>query len=101
MENKVPAMDSESQRLYLNSMLSNPELFTLVNNVLRPSFFDPDLAKGVKFIQEYYTENRVVPPTQVFTAMTKIPTEGAQLFGEDRAWIAKQISEFCRFQACI
>lgn len=101
MDNKIPAMDTESQRLYLNSMLSNPELFTLVNNVLRPSFFDPDLAKGVKFIQDYYTENRVVPATSIFTAMTKIPTESAVMANEDRSWIAEQISEFCRFQACI
>lgn len=99
--NDVPLLDEDAQRLYLNSMLTNPELFTMVNNVLRPNYFDPHLAKGVKFMQEYFNENRSVPPTAVFTAATKLAAEDVQLFDTDLHFVAKQIAEFCRFQACI
>jgi len=101
MNDAVPLMDEDAQRLYLNSMLTNPELFTLVNGVIRPQYFDPHLAKGVKFMQEYFDENRSVPPTTVFTAATKLATEGVQLYDSDLHYVAKQIAEFCRFQACI
>lgn len=99
--NDVPMMDEDSQRLYMNTMLSNPEMFTLVNNVLQPSYFDPHIAKGIKYIKEYFAENRVVPATSIFTAATKIPTEEAHLPEQDRKFIANQIAEFCRYQACI
>ena len=94
-------LDEDAQRLYLNAMISNPELFTQVNNILVPAYFDPHLAKGVKFVQEYFQENRVVPASSIFTAATKIPTEVVHLPQEDRAYVAGQIAEFCRFQACI
>ena len=52
MSNEIPLMDEDSQRLYLNSMLSNPELFARVNNILSPTYFDPQLGKTVKFLHQ-------------------------------------------------
>lgn len=97
----VPLMDEGAQRLYINSMLSNPELFARVNNIVRPDFFDPHLAKGVKFIQEYFQEYRAVPAGPVFNAATKLPSETVVLPRQDIQFVAEQIAEFCKFQACI
>jgi len=94
-------MDEDGQRLYMNAMLSNPELFARVNNIVKPSFFDPHLAKGVKFMQEYFMENRGVPATSIFTAATKIPTEQIPIARHDVEFMAEQIASFCKFQACI
>lgn len=99
--NVVPLMDEEGQRLYLNAMLSNPELFARVQNILKPTYFDPPLAKGIKFIQEYFQEYRTIPATSVFTAATKLPVQVERLPRQDLEFVANQIAEFCRFQACI
>lgn len=99
--NDVPLMDEPAQRLYLNSMLANPELFLRVNHILRPSFFDPHLAKGVKFIQEYFREHRTVPADSIYRAATKLPTEAVVLLSQDLDFVSSQLAEFCRFQACI
>lgn len=102
MENNVPLMDSDAQRLYVNSMLSNPDVFSLVNGILRPNYFDPDIGKGVKYMQQYFHENRSVPPMQVFMAATKLKAEDVNLPQQsDKTYIAEQIASFCRFQECI
>ena len=97
----VPLMDEAAQRLYINSMLSNPELFARVNNLVRPDFFDPHLAKGVKFIQEYFQEYRTVPAAPIYLAATKLQAEVTTLPRQDIQFVAEQIAEFCKFQACI
>jgi len=99
--NDVPLMDEDAQRLYINTMISNPELFAKVNNIVQPDFFDPHLAKGVKFIQEYFQEYRTVPNPAIYLAATKLATEVVELPRQDIAFVAQQIAEFCKFQACI
>lgn len=99
--NDVPLMDEDAQRLYINSMLSNPELFGRVNNLIDASYFDPHLAKGVKFIQDYFQEYRAVPASSVFTAATKLATDVVHLPRQDIQFVAEQIAMFCKFQACI
>lgn len=95
-------MDSDAQHLYVNSMLTNPEIFTLVNGILRPDYFDPDIGKGIKFMQDYFVQNRTVPPAQIFTTATKLPFADSPLHdAQDRNYIATQIAEFCKFQSCI
>lgn len=97
----VPLMDEDAQRLYINSMISNPELFGRVNNLVRPDYFDPHLAKGVAFIQQYFNEYRTVPADSVFRAATKLQTEHVHLPRQDIQFVAEQIAQFCKFQACI
>lgn len=97
----VPLMDEDAQRLYINAMISNPELFARVNNLVQPSYFDPHLAKGVAFIQQYFNEYRAVPNESVFKAATKLGTEKVHLPKQDILFVSEQIAEFCKFQACI
>ena len=94
-------MDEDAQRLYINTMLSNHELFARVNNLIDPSYFDPHLAKGVKFMQDYFNEYRAVPADSVFRAATKLATENCPLPRQDILYVSEQIAQFCKFQACI
>lgn len=97
----VPLMDEDAQRLYINSMISNPELFGRVNNIISAEYFDPHLAKGVKFIQDYFEEYRTVPNPAVYLAATKLKSEFIELPRQDIQFVAEQIADFCKFQACI
>lgn len=101
MSGHIPLMDEDGQRLYLNSMLSSPELFARVSGLVSPKYFDPDLAKGVKFLQNYFADHRTVPAANVFTAATKLSTEVFTLGKADIDYVSQQIAEFCKFQAVI
>lgn len=94
-------MDEDAQRLYINAMISNPDMFVRVQNLLSPTFFDPGMAKGVKFLKEYFAEHHSVPASSIFTAATKLPTDLALLNRTDSEFVAGQIAQFCRFKAVI
>lgn len=100
--NDIPLMDEPAQRGYIDAMLSNPDIFARTQHLLSPTFFDPHLAKGVKFMQEYWQENRTVAPRPVFKLATRIDANDLPLvLREDIDWMTKQIAEFCRFKAVI
>lgn len=94
-------MDADSQRLFLNAMLSSPELFARVNGILRPEYFDSGMQGPVKFLQEYFQENRAVPAAQIFQAATKNTPEIFQIQRQDIQFLAEQIAGFCQASAMI
>lgn len=99
MDNVI--MDLDAQHLFINSMLSKPELFSQVNHILKPSYFDPALQGGVKFIQEFFQQQRGVPSHTVFTTATKLPCQVVEIHKSDVAYIAEQIASFCQVNAVI
>lgn len=96
-----PLMDEDAQRLYVNSMLSTPDLFARVNGILKPDFFDPVYAKTVQFMQDYFQEHRSVPALQVVKAATKFDGDNVHLARGDVDYLLKEIAKFCRFKAVI
>lgn len=94
-------MDGDAQRLYLNSMLSCPELFARVNPILQPEYFDPGMQGPVKFLKEYFQENRAVPAPQIFQAATKNTPEIFPIQRQDIQFLAEQIAGFCQASAMI
>lgn len=98
---KPPLMDEDAQRLYINSMISSPDLFARVNGILRPEFFDPQMARAVKFMQEYFHEHRAVPAPVILNAATKFDASTVGLQRGDTEYLLKEIAKFCRFRAVI
>lgn len=94
-------MDSDAQRLYINSMLSSPELFARVNPMLKPEYFDGGMQGPIKFLQQYFLEHRAVPAPQIFQAATKNTPEIFPIQRQDIQFLAEQIAGFCQASAMI
>lgn len=94
-------MDSDAQRLYINAMVSSPELFARVNGILLPEYFDPGMQGPVKFLKEYFQENRAVPAPAIFQAATKNTPEVFEIQRQDVQFLAEQIAGFCQTAAMI
>lgn len=95
-------MDEAAQRLYLSSMLGNPELFARVSHLLRPTYFDAPLQGAVQFMLEYFQTQRAVPSEPVFHAKTKLTNLlAASLPRQDVQYVAEQIAGFCQTRAVI
>lgn len=100
-QDKPPLMDEESQALYVNSLVSNVELFARVNGILKPEYFDPSASRAIKFMQEYFQEHRTVPAMPILRAATKFDTAEVFLQRGDTEFMLKEIAKFCRFRAVI
>jgi replicative DNA helicase len=94
-------MDEDTQKLYLNAMVLHPDIFARVNHLLKPSYFDPQFAKGIRYLQTYFQENRNVPAAAVFSVATKLEVEPVELTRSDSEYVVRQIAEFCRTRAVI
>lgn len=94
-------LDSDSQRLFINAMLSDPGLFARVNPILKPEYFDASMQGAVQFIQEYFAANRGIPSAPIFQAATKSTPEIFQIPRHDVQFLADQIAQFCQASAMI
>jgi archaellum biogenesis ATPase FlaH len=94
-------MDADGQRLYLNALLSSPDLFARVNPIIKPEYFDGNMQGAVRFLQSYYQEYRSVPAGPIFQAATKSTPEIFSIPRGDVDYLAEQIAGFCAASAMI
>lgn len=95
-------MDGDMQRLYISSMLGSQELFSSVNHMVKPSYFDPDLVGAVTFLQDYFQRHRGIPSPEVFKASTKLTIDPAPaVIRSDLEFLQEQIASFCQISAVI
>src|SRR5271154_1856308 len=93
-------MELEKQRLVLSLIASNRDLMALCAGILKASYFDPSLKKGVKFMQEYFDKYKDVPKLQTLRAETGLILEDAgKIERSDVAYVANEVEEFCRTRA--
>ena len=59
----------EVQRVYLNFILSNSDLFVRVQNIFNPQNFDHSLQKAARFIQEHVQKHTAIPTVQQVNAV--------------------------------
>lgn len=100
-DNSVPCMDEDAQRLYINALVSSPDLFGRVNGILKPEYFDPNQAKVIRFMQTYFHDHRSVPNPAILAAATKFSPDLVSLQRGDTEYLMKEIAKFCRFRAVI
>ena len=65
----------EVQTVFLNFMLSNPTLYTQVQNIYNAENFDRRLKEAAKYIQQHATDHNSLPTMQQINAATNLEFE--------------------------
>ena len=85
------------QKLYLEFILSDHDLFIRVNNIIDPAYFDQSLSKTVKFIREYADEYGKLPePPQINSKTGVLLDSIGKESKEHRKWFLDDFESFCR-----
>lgn len=93
-------IDDVSQRLFLSSMVANPELFARVQHLIQPTYFDTSLRDTVSFLKKYFQDQRSVPALPILAAATKVKLDPTgPLSRGDMQFLAEQIASFCQIRA--
>ncbi|MFY0655381.1 MAG: hypothetical protein JXR12_01255 [Neptunomonas phycophila] len=91
----------EKQTLLLQMLGSSPELFVKCANIIKSSYFDPELRKTAQFMLEYYEKYNGLPtPIQIKTE-TSFNFDKLELLNHEVQYCADNIEQFCRTQAVI
>ncbi len=92
--------NTETQKLLIQFMISNAELFQRSNSIIKPVYFHTSLRKVVRHIQKHSDEFHTLPTPEQIKAQTGI---GLKLIDKmtdgDQQWYLRSIEKFCKERA--
>lgn len=92
--------NTELQKLFLEFLVSDHELFIRCNSILNENYFDRAIRDSVKFVREYVDEYGKVPERKQIKAKTGLELQDLGKAGEDhRKWFLDDFEKFCRHKA--
>ena len=90
----------DMQKLYIEFMLDNAELYTRVSNIMQKEFFDPTLRTTVEFINEHVNDYGAMPTHQQVKAKTEVDVRPLDSKDPKYAdWFIDEFETFCKHKA--
>ena len=90
----------EIQELFLNFLVTDPELFVRVNNIIEPYMFNRKYQDAVKFLKEHATDYSSIPTIDQISATTKLELERIDGLTDNHIeWFLDTFEQFCRHKA--
>jgi len=88
------------QKLFIEFMQSDHDLFIRCNSITKSSFFDRPLQSTIRFIQEHTEKYSSMPTAQQVKAKTGIELSGLESSADDhKNWFLDEYEKFCRYKA--
>lgn len=92
--------NSELQKLYIEFLVSDHELFVRCNSILNEAYFDRHYRESVKFLREYVDQYGAVPEIKQIYAKTGLELQEIGAASNDhRKWFLDEFERFCRHKA--
>ena len=89
----------EVQKLFLQMMLTNGELYTRVMNIMNADNFDKSIRPAAEFIKEYTGKHSMLPDQTQIKAITGIDIELIPEFGDNHTeWFLAEFEQFTKRQ---
>ena len=90
----------EVQELFLRFLVSDPELFVRVNNIVQPYMFNKKFQDAVKFLKDHTTEYNSIPTIDQISATTNVDLERVENITDNHIeWFLDSLETFCRHKA--
>lgn len=91
--------DTTKQKIILELLLANQDLFARCNSIIKPSYFDASLKKGVSYLQTHFEKYRELPSPIILKAETGLGADIHALSKGEQDYVADEIEVFCRNKA--
>ena len=87
----------EIQEMYLNFLITDPELFVRVNNIVEPYMFNKKYQDAVKFLKQHSAEYSAIPTIDQIKATTGLELERIEGITSNHSdWFLDSFERFCR-----
>lgn len=88
------------QRLFVEFLSQDQDLFVRVNAILDPQFFDRELRKTVEFVQSHATEYQALPTLDQIKAISNLELQPLKdVDDRHKKWFIDEFEIFCRHKA--
>jgi len=93
--------DIEKQKILIELLLGNAELFARCNSIIKPNYFDPSLKKSVAFIQDFFETYKEIPKPNIVKAETGLSADITSITKAEQEYVSVEIEKFCQVSAAI
>jgi replicative DNA helicase len=87
------------QTLFVQFMVTNPELYTRVRGIIKPEYFDRGIRPVVKQLVDYSEEYSTLPDIVMIKAETGHSIEKLDNIAQHEEWFVDEFETFCRHKA--
>jgi len=92
-------MESKKQKLLIEFLISSSDTFALCQNIVDPSYFDPEFRNSVEFIKQYYNDYSTTPNPHQIEAESNQKFETYDIQPDEIKYCAREIEKFCKHSA--
>ena len=99
-QHQVKEYNLDLQRLFVEFLAQDKDLFARVNGIIDPLFFDRELRKGVEFIQEHVSGYSALPTREQVLAATGLELQELKdVDDRHQKWFIDEFETFCKHKA--
>jgi hypothetical protein len=92
-------LSSDAQQLLIEHMISSPDIFIIVNDIVKHVYFDPEYRNSVKFIKKYYETYHGLPTPAMIKAEVNTDFQLVEDITKDAVeYITDTFQKFCKFE---
>lgn len=94
-------MNEKKQRYIVNNLVNSPDLLGRCIDIIKPSFFEPELIPEVTFLLNYHVTHNTNPSVDLMNAETNtdIPYTTVNIPIDEIEYCATEIESFCKQSA--
>lgn len=90
----------ELQKLFIEFLQSDKEMFVRCNAILDPDYFDRSLRSAVRFIRDHSDKYAAIPTIDQITATSGVVLNDLRdVTSEHTKWFLDEFEQFCRYKA--
>lgn len=90
----------ELQKLFLEFLVQDQELFVRVNGILEAEYFDRAFRKTVTFLKEHASEYHAQPTLEQVRAVTGVELQRIEdIDSRHQEWFVEEFQKFCKYKA--
>lgn len=98
----MASVSSKKQKILLQNLISDVDLFAICNNIIQPDYFDPEYRPAVSFILDYYNQYNNIPTIDVIDGETAVVLDNVgKLLSDEFQYSADNIVKFCKERAVL
>lgn len=90
---------NKKQKLLLEYLISSNDVYAMCSSILDPNYFDPELKKVAKFMDEYYGKYHTIPKPEQVGAETDVELTSHVLTKDQIQYCANEVEAFCKRRA--
>lgn len=96
---EVKDYSTDLQKLFVQFMMTDPQLYTRVRGIIKPDYFDRSIRPVVKKIIEHTEEYSSMPSEMILKAETGVEVEKLDNIQQHEEWFVDEFETFCRHKA--